>query len=171
VKLFKKKAEFTIMKPTDTDIDACVEMLSSAMGQQAVNKKLLEQTLKAPGIIVLVGKLKERITGMITGLTFPFTTQGSPKGRIDFISVPDRESANKGLYSMLIDEFIEELKKKIPNAKYVETNVPTVNSSFVAMYSLKGFTVIGMIKGEDPRTDIVVLRKSILKKNPSSYTV
>lgn len=72
---------------------------------------------------------------------------------------------------MLIDEFIEELKKKIPNAKYVETNVPTVNSSFVAMYSLKGFTVIGMIKGEDPRTDIVVLRKSILKKNPSSYTV
>ena len=168
MKLFKRKGgEFTIAKPTDADIEQCAEMVTKAMGQQHISKEVMEKTLQTPGIVILVAKLKERIVGMITGIAFPSTI---PPPRIDFLNVSDVESAKKGLYSILIDEFIEELKKRIPTVKYVDTNVSALNLQFMAMYSLKGFTVIGFTRGDTPLSDIVVLRKPLSNEKAMGYT-
>ena len=150
------------------DIRKCAELISNAMKQQPIDKNVLEQTLKAPNVIILVAKVKERVVGLITGLVFPFAI---PPPRIDFLAVPDEESAQKGLYGLLVDKFIEKIKKRLPNARYVDTNIATENQNFVAMYSLKGFKVIGFIKGEKQFNDVVVLRKNISKEQESSFTV
>jgi len=102
------------------DIRKCAELISNAMKQQPIDKNVLEQTLKAPNVIILVAKVKERVVGLITGLVFPFAI---PPPRIDFLAVPDEESAQKGLYGLLVDKFIEKIKKRLPNARYVDTNI------------------------------------------------
>ena len=169
MKLFKRKnRDFTITRPTDAEFNACADIIAKAVGQQAITKKALEQTLKAPGFIVLVAKSNDRIVGLITGLAVPSTI---PPPRIDFLSVPDQASAQKGLYGILIDNFIDELKKRVPTAKHVDTNVGTANPNFIAMYSLKGFRVIGFIRGESPQSDIAVLRKDLSTNKASHYTV
>jgi hypothetical protein len=168
LKLFRRTdREFTIAKPTDADIDQCAKRIANAMGHQSISKEAMEKSLRIPGIIILVAKLKERIVGMITGMAFPSTF---PPPRIDFLEVSDVESAKKGLYGILIDEFIDELMKRIPTVKYVDTNVSASNPQFVAMYSLKGFTVIGFTKGEKPLNDIVVLRKILSNEKVHGYT-
>ncbi|MFH0748957.1 MAG: GNAT family N-acetyltransferase [Candidatus Bathyarchaeota archaeon] len=169
MKFFKgKDRDIMIMKPTDIDVSKCAEIIANAMGQESIKKEILEQTLKTSNVIVLIAKIKERIVGLITGVVFPSAT---PPPRIEFLSVPDQESAQKGLYSTLVDEFIGELRKRMPNAKYIETNVSAANTHFIAMYSLKGFLVTGFSKGEKPLGDIIVLRKNILNEKISHYTV
>ena len=164
----KKEGDFSITPATDEDIGLCVDMISKAMGGRPINKEILEQTLKTPNMIVLVAKTKEKIVGIISGLAFPTMI---PPPRIDFLSVSDEESARKGLYGILIDEFIEELKKRLPNAKYVDTNVPAINPQFTAVYSFKGFVVTGFIKGEQSMSDVVVLRKILAKDTSKNFTV
>lgn len=169
MKLFKgKERDITITKATNEDIGHCADIIAKAMGDQPINKELLEQTLKTQNIIVLVAKIKEKIVGIISGLAFSSLI---PPPRIDFLGVSDEESARRGLHGMLIDEFVEELKRSLPKAKYVDTNVPAANPQFVAMYSFKRFVVIGFIKGEQPSGDIVVLRKNLSQETSTSYTV
>lgn len=83
------------MKATDEDIGLCADMMVKAMGDQAINKELLEQSLKSDNLIVLVAKREEKIVGMVSGLAFPSMI---PPPRLDFISVIDVESARKGLH-------------------------------------------------------------------------
>ncbi|MFH0897135.1 MAG: hypothetical protein V1850_03690 [Candidatus Bathyarchaeota archaeon] len=155
-----KDAGFTIKRATDEDISACAGMVSKAMGGQQIDKGALEQTLKTPNILILVAKVQDKFVGMISGAAFPSII---PMPRIDFLGISDDESARKGLHGILIDEFVEELKRRLPKAKYVDTNVPAINFQFVAMYSLKGFVIAGFTKGEPPLGDTVVLRKNISK--------
>jgi ribosomal protein S18 acetylase RimI-like enzyme len=160
--------EYVIAKATDEDVKVCADLISKALGGQSIDKQGLEQTLKTSGIIVLVAKLKDKVVGLITGLAFPSMI---PPPRIDFLGVSDEESARKGVHSRLIDKFIEELDTRVPNAKYVDTTVSASNPQFVAMYSMKGFVVTGFIKGDQMQNDSVLLRKSIVKEKPTSYTV
>jgi hypothetical protein len=170
LKLFKGKedVDFIITKASDGDISFCVDRMTRAIGNQPVNREVLEQTLKTPNVIVLVAKVKEKVVGAITGLAFPSLI---PPPRIDFLDVSDEESAKKGLPYRLIDGFIEELKKRVPNATYVDTNVSASNPNYVAMYSLKGFLVTGFTRGEKPIGDTIVLRKNISSEASTSYTV
>ncbi len=165
-----KEREITIEKANDTDIAYCVDLIMDAMntmGVQPVTREGLEQTLKTPNVLVLVAKVKDKVVGMISGLAFPSLI---PPPRIDFLSVSDENSARQGLHGMLIDAFIDELKKRLPNAKYVDTTVATSNPQFVAMYSMKGFIVTGFTRGEQPNTDAVILRRSLASEPPKSYT-
>lgn len=166
-----KEKDLVIEKATDEDITYCVDMILNAMGTmgvQSINREGLEQTLKTPNVLVLAAKIKGRVVGMISGLAFPFLI---PPPRIDFLSVSDEESARRGLHGMLIDAFLEELKKRLPNAKYVDTTVATSNPQFVAMYSMKGFVVTGFTRGEQPNTDAIILRRNLSKETTPPYTV
>lgn len=156
----EKDSDFTIVRATDEDISICAGIIFKAMGGQMIDKEALEQSLKAPNIVLLVAKTNEKVVGMVSGSAFP---NAVPPPRIDFLSVTDDESARKGLHGMLIDEFIEELKRQLPKARCIDTSVPATNSQFVAMYSLKGFAIAGFTKGEPPLGDTVVLRKNISK--------
>jgi hypothetical protein len=159
--LFSGKEEgFTISRATDEDIGVCADMVSKAMGIHQIDKEAIEPTLKSPNIILLVAKAKEKIVGMISGIVFPSLI---PPPRIDFLGVPNDENAKKGLHSILIDAFIEELKKSFSNIKYIDTNVPATNIQFIAMYSLKGWMVTGFTKSERPLDDVVLLRKNLSK--------
>ncbi len=165
-----KEGDFAIEKASDEDITYCVDIILKAMktlGVQSVTRENLEQTLKTPNVLVLVAKVKAKVVGMISGLAFPSLV---PPPRIDFLSVSDEESARKGLYGMLIDAFLEELKKRLPNVKYVDTTVPTLNPQFVAIYSMKGFLVAGLIRGEEPNLDSIILRRNLSREPPRSYT-
>ena len=165
-----KEKDITIEKASDADITYCVDIIMNAMnamGVQPIAREGLEQTLKTPNVLVLVAKVKDKAVGIISGLAFPSLI---PPPRIDFLSASDEESARKGLHGMLIDAFVEELKKRLPNAKYVDTTVATSNPQFVAMYSMKGFVVIGFTRGEHPNTDAVMLRRNLSGEPPKSYT-
>lgn len=168
MRLFKgKEGDFTIVRATNEDVAPCADMIAKAMGGQPVNREVLEQTLKAPNVIVLVAKVKERVVGMISGLA---SSSMVPPPRIDFVGVSDEESARRGLHSRLIDEFIEELRRQLPDAKCVDTSVPSANPQIVAMYSMKDFVVIGFLRSDLPHSDIVLLRKNI-RETPAGYTV
>ncbi len=165
--------EIIIEKAGDDDIAYCVDVIIDAMGAagaQAVNREGLEQTLKTPNVLVLVGKVKNKVVGMISGIAFPSLI---PPPRIDFLSASDEDSIRQGLHGMLIDAFLDELKRRLPNATYVDTTVATSNPQFVAMYSMKGFVVVGFSRGAQPNTDTVVLRRSLTPEAgepPQSYT-
>jgi len=165
-----KDREIMIESAGDEDIAYCVDVIMnamSAMGAQSVTKEGLEQTLKTPNVLILIGKVKNKIVGMISGLAFPTLV---PPPRIDFLSVSDDESVRQGLHAMLIDAFLEELKRRLSNARYVDTTVATSNPQFVAIYSVKGFVVTGFTRGDQPNTDTVILRKSLAGEPPQSYT-
>ena len=156
------------MRTTDEDIGLCVDLLSKATVGIQIDRKTLEKTLKAQNIITLLAKVEEKVVGMVSGLVFPSMI---PPPRIEFLSVLDEESARKGLHSLLIDEFIEELKRRLPNAKFVDTNISVANSQLIIIYSLKGFVIAGFTKGEPPFVDAVVLRKNISKETSVDYAV
>jgi hypothetical protein len=172
LKLFRgKDKDAVILRATDDDVGICVDMISETMGSmssQPINRVALEQTLKTPNVILLVAKKTDRVVGMVSGLAFPTMV---PPPRIDFLNVLDDESARKGLHNRLIDGFIDELKRRLPNAPYVDTTIATSNPQFVAMYSMKGFKVVGFTKGHQAHNDVVVLRKGISEKSSSPYTV
>jgi hypothetical protein len=172
LKLFRgKEKDVIILRATDEDVGICVDMIAEAMGSmsgQPVNRTALEQTLKTPNVILLVGKKTDRVVGMISGLAFPTMV---PPPRIDFLNVLDDESARKGLHNRLIDGFIDELKRRVPNAPYVDTTLSTTNPQFVAMYSMKGFCVVGFTRGHQSHNDVAVLRKDLSEESSLPYAV
>lgn len=166
MRLFREK-DFTIGQASDEDISFCVDTFFKAMDGQPISKEALEQTLRSPNVIVLMAKIKKKIVGMISGVALP--PPMTP--RIDLLSVIDEESARKGLHGKLIDELVDELKRRLPRVKYIDTTIPALNPQFVATYSMKGFNVVGFIRGDPSGNDSVILRKNLSSQRPTGFSV
>jgi ribosomal protein S18 acetylase RimI-like enzyme len=166
MRLFRGK-DFTIGEASDEDISFCVDTFFKAMSGQPVSREALEQTLRSPNVIVLVAKTKNKIVGMISGVALP--PPMAP--RIDLLSVIDEESARRGLHGQLIDKLVDELKRRLPRTRHIDTTIPTLNPQFVATYSMKGFIVVGFIRGDQPGQDSVILRKNLSSQRPTGFAV
>ena len=148
-------SEFSFGSPEDGDLDTCADLFKKATGAKTSRENLL-QILRGPGALVLVAKKQGRISGMISGLAFPGLI---PPPRIEFTYVPDRENARRGLSGLLVNAFLREVKRKLPQARFVEINVGAANTSAVEFYSHHGFAINGFARGEQIGGDIVMLRK------------
>ena len=153
-----KSTEYFFEIIRDEDINECVEIITKPMGEARVNKEAVKQRLKDPNFMTVVGKSGRNIKGLINVLIPPNFVQ-PPK--IILISVADQESAVKGLFGMLIDEFINELRRRFPKIPALEVELSSRDTNAVAMYSSKGFSVEGFIRGGLGNTDLIVLRKRL----------
>ena len=139
------------------DVNSCVEMIISTLGSQAEayrNKNTLKKMIYSDQVMTLVAKRKERIVGLINA-----TLLGFP--RIMFLTVADEESAREGLGSMLIDQFVKEIKKRSPHVKRILHNEFADNFNAIGLYSVKGFKVTGYIKDPSTSRDVVFMEKVV----------
>ena len=167
--LTEGKTEYIFEILREDDINECVEIITKYMrnrlgqGEIQFNKETFKQRLKDPNFMTLVGKYGEKIKGVINVLIPPNFFQPP---QIVFVGVADQENAVKGLPGMLIDEFIDELKRRFPKASLIEVDLASKDTNAVAMYSSKGFSVEGFTKEGVGGADIVVLRKRFGQDTP-----
>lgn len=140
----------------DEDINECAEVILKSVGEAFFNKEIVKQMLKDKNVITLVAKSGKMIKGVVNGMTPNNPIQPV---KITFVGVVDKESVMNGLPGMLIDEFINELKNKLPKTSLVDVNLASKDTNAVTMYSSKGFVVEGFIKDGLGNADIVILRK------------
>ena len=148
-KLIGKPGKFTFEELKDEDMDFCLNLIKKVIVGPVF--------LKGPNIFTLVGKNKGKIVGLITGLV-PKAPQTSINPRIFFIFPVDGPFARKGLTVMLLNEFIKEVKKRLPKVGFIDVIVNPQNLQYIAFYSLNGFMINGFIKGSSGAPDQVFLR-------------
>jgi ribosomal protein S18 acetylase RimI-like enzyme len=132
-------------------------MILATLGDQAKtypDRNTMKNMIYGDGQLTLVAKRKESLLGLING-----TLLGFP--RIMFLAVADEQSAREGLGVLLIDQFVKEIKKSLPQAKSILHNEFADNYSAIGLYSAKGFKVTGFI--EDPITNrnVVFMEKTV----------
>ena len=154
-RLTRKAANFTFEELKDNEVELCLDLIKMVI--------VGPLHLKGPNILTLVGKSKGKIIGMITGLVPP-ASQVSLNSRIFFLYPIDGNFARKGLPVMLLNEFIKEVKKRLPNASYIDVIVNSRSVTYVALYSLNGFVVNGFVQGYSGSPDQVFLRGQLGKK-------
>jgi len=164
------KEEFGFEVIREDVADECVDAIVKAKPQVKWNKEGLRRRLLAPNGLTIIVRLKGVLVGVISGtLMIP-----SLPPSIGFMAVFDPESSRKGLGGYLIDEFIKETQKRVPEAPCVDVNLSNLDTSSVALYSLKGFIVNGFIKDEirsrfdEGVHDLVHLRRWLVKAPPRS---
>jgi len=149
--------EFVFEPLRKRDVDSCVEMIISTLGDQAKayrDKNTLKKMINGDQMMTLVAKKKEKIVGLINA-----TLLGFP--RIMFLTVADEQSAREGLGGMLIDQFEKEIKKRSPHAKRILHNEFADNFNAIGLYSVKGFKVTGYIKDPITSRDVVFMEKVV----------
>lgn len=139
------------------DVDACVKMIISTLGNEAkmyADKNKVKRMIYSDQVMTLVAKKKGKISGLING-----TLLGFP--RIMFLTVADEQSAREGLGAILIDQFEKELKKSSPHLKRILHNEFADNFNAIGLYSVKGFKVTGYIRDPITDRDVVFMEKSV----------
>lgn len=154
--------EIEVLK--ERDVEESAKTLQKSMGDQTSplfgDAKALGRVIYGPHAITLVAKKGGNVVGIVSGTaTLP--------PNIAFLGVTDQECAKEGLGGKLIDQFMEEAKKKFPNAAAVRTTLPADYTDAVALYSSKGFVVEGFVKTAAQGRDIVFLSRSYAKRNMS----
>jgi hypothetical protein len=145
----RKTSKFSFEELKDDDVDFCLTLIKKVIVGPVL--------LKGPNIFTLVGKSKGKIVGLITGLV-PQSPQVSIIPRIFFLHPVDGQFARKGLTVMLLNEFIKEVKIRLPNAGFIDVIVNPRNITYVALYSLNGFVINGFVQGPSGSPDQVFLR-------------
>lgn len=143
----------------ETDLEKCVDVVFSSLSEQLIpahrNREMIKRMIFGSHAISLVAKKNGKIVGLISGVeTFPTPT-------ISFLSVTDEESARQGLGKILIDKFIENVKKRMPGVQQVSTMLTTDNTSAISLFSSEGFIIKGFIKERLVNKDVVILTKSV----------
>ena len=118
-------------------------------------KSLLSQK-DAIGYIARKGEGGTEI-GFIIGSMIPTPT-------ITFVAAIDPKSAREGIGGRLIDEVVEEVKRRNSKATKVIVSLPADMSDGVALYSSKNFLVQGFVKEVLGSTDMVHMIKYLKKK-------
>ena len=148
----------------EKDVEESVKALQASIGEQAgpffKDSAALGRAIHGPHAITVVAKKGGKVVGIASG------TATMPPN-IAFLGVTDPESAKEGLGGRLLDQFIDEAKKKIPNATGVRTSLPADYTDAVALYSSKGFVVEGFVKAATQGRDIVFLSRSFAKRSTS----
>jgi ribosomal protein S18 acetylase RimI-like enzyme len=150
-------SEFTFERIQKRDTEACAKMIISTLGDQAktyADKNTVKKMIYGDKKLTLVAKKKERLSGLING-----TLLGFP--RIMFLAVADEQSAREGLGALLIDQFVEEIKKSLPHTKCILHNEFADNFNAIGLYSVKGFKVTGFIKDPITNRDVVFMEKAV----------
>ncbi len=150
-----KTAKFTFEELKDNDVEVCLDLIKTVIAGSA--------QLKGPNVLTLVGKNKGKITGMITGLV-PQSPQVSLNPRIFFLHPIDGKFAREGLTVMLLNEFIKEVKKRLPKASYIDVIVNSRSVTYIVLYSLNGFVINGFVQGYSGSPDEVFLRGQLREK-------
>ncbi len=148
----------------EKDVQESVKSLQTSLGEQAgpffKDSAALSRAIYGPHAITVIAKKDSKVVGIASGTaTIP--------PNIAFLGVTDQESAREGLGGRLIDQFIDEARKRIPNATGVRTSLPADYTDAVALYSSKGFVVEGFAKAAAQGRDIVFLSRSFAKRNTS----
>jgi len=147
---------FEIESLREEDVEESAKVLLQSLGSQFSpvfqDSRALSRAIYGPHAITLVAKKKGRIVGVINGTA---TIQPT----IVFLGVMDPESAKEGLGLILVDNFLEQVKKQFPKATAVRTTLPADFPEAVALYSSKGFMVEGFAKEAAQGRDIVFLKK------------
>ena len=152
----RKEYLFEPMKPED--LNNCVDVIAKAMGDPNINKDFIKQSIRDPNVVTLIARSREKIVGVIYGFV-PYTLYSIQAPKIVFMGIENQEEAMKGLYGMLIDEFINELKRRFPKVPCVDVSLASKDTNAVALYSGRGFAVEGYIRDGVGSADIVLLRK------------
>ena len=167
-----EKSGFSFEILSKDTADECANAVVKAIPQVKWDKEGLKFRLLAPNALTIVARFKAELAGLISGTLM---TPSLPPS-IGFMAVFDTKSSGKGLGGYLIDQFIKEVQKKSPQAPCIDVSLSNLDTSSIALYSLKGFIVNGFIKNEiRPRFgkgvhDLVHLRR-LLTKTPSSSIV
>jgi len=150
--------------------DECIDAIVKAMPQVKWNREGMKRRLLAPNALTIIARLKGTLAGVISGTVMIPSLPPS----IGFMAVFDPKSGGRGLGGYLIDEFIKEVQKRDPKAPCVDVSLPNLDTSSIALYSLKGFIVNGFIKNEirsrlgKGTQDLVHLRRWLMKTTPTS---
>jgi len=151
---------FEIENLKEADVEESAKVLLQSLGSQFSpvfqDSRALSRAIYGPHAITLVAKKKGRIVGVING-----TATAQPT--IVFLGVMDPDSAREGLGLILVDNFLEHVKKQFPKATAVRTTLPADFPEAVALYSSKGFMVEGFAKEAAQGRDIVFLKKSLTR--------
>jgi hypothetical protein len=148
-RLTGKTSKFSFEELKDDDVEFCLALIKKVIIGPVL--------LKGPNIYTLVGKSKGKIVGLITGLV-PQSPQVSVNPRIFFLYPVEGKFARQGLTVRLLNEFINAVKNRLPNAGFIDVIVNPRNVSFVALYSLNGFVINGFVQGSSGSPDQVFLR-------------
>jgi len=172
--IFRGKAsDFTFEELKEDELELCIDTIHKGVGKEnsnIPNRKYLKETLKGPNLLTLVGKSGGKIKGVINGIT-PQIFDSSLLPRIMFVYVVDEKSARQGLPGMLINEFVNVVKKRLKKASCVEVILTSKNLSSIVLYSLNGFIISGFIKGDNGAEDQILMRKFTRKEPRKSFTV
>ena len=152
----ERTSEYVFGLVRDDEINECTEIITKHVGEMRLNKETVKQRIRDPNFMTLVGKSGGKMKGVINSLIPPNQIQPA---KIIYVIVTDQDSALKGLPGMLIDEFINELKRRFPKIPGVEVEFPSRETNAVAMYSIKGFSVEGFTRDGMTGIDVVMLRK------------
>jgi GNAT superfamily N-acetyltransferase len=149
--------EFVIEPLDPSDINECVTIVAT-MAKETLPAETSHDSIKRiisnGNVLTLVAKKDRQIVALVNGSI-------RPSLNIAFMIVTDAESARRGIGSVLIDNFVEIGSKRSPNSHYVTTSLPTDNTSAVALYSAKGFAVVGFLKEALWGKDLIILRKRL----------
>ena len=156
------------MKPED--LNNCVDLIVKSMGDPSINRDFVKHSIRDPNVVTLVARSREKIVGVIYGFV-PYTLYNVQAPKIVFVGVADQEEAMKGLYGMLIDEFINELKRRFPKVPCIDVSLSSKDTNAVALYSSRGFSVEGYIRDGVGTADIVVLRRRFSTQETSKTPV
>jgi len=151
---------FILEQVKEKDLEKCIDAILSSIGNRLLpvqkNRENLRRLLFGEYVITIVAKTDNRIAGLISG-----TCLMPPE--IGLLTVMAKKNARKGLHDMLIDKFMEALKKRLPKAPYVMTRLRTDQTDAISLYSSKGFRIEGFLKNGLMGQDVVFLRKSLKK--------
>lgn len=149
---------FTFEQLQKKDVNACADaLLKTLKGQLAAmheDKETIRRMIYGSQIMTIVAKKQGRIVGLISG-TIPI------QPRIMFLSVTDRQSAEQGLGTTLVDQFIQKAKKQQPKASFVLHNEFAENYNAIGLFSMKGFTITGFIRDTITNRDVVFMKRPI----------
>jgi hypothetical protein len=135
------------------DVEESVKLLQ-ILGSQAseifLDPRALGQTIYGPHAITLIAKEKEKIVDVIHG------TATIPPNIVLLVTQP-----KAGLWSTLVNKFLDHVRIQLPSVKAVRTNLPADMPEIVGFYSSKGFVVEGFVKAGAQGRDLVFLQKSL----------
>lgn len=150
--------DFVFESLNEKNVEQCVNLLLSSMKNQLLpihqDKKILKRMIYRNYLLTLIAKREDRIVGIISG-----TALIPPS--INLFTITDEISAREGLGSILIDKFIELVRRKLPKASYITTRLSTDNIVAISLYLMKDFRIEGFIRGRLEGKDIVLLGKKL----------
>jgi ribosomal protein S18 acetylase RimI-like enzyme len=155
--MFKSKEtclDFVFDLFEEKDLEACIKMIKASSKNIRWREDFLKNLLLSKGIIGVIARKNGKEVGLIVG-SLLVTPQ------INFICIMDQENILKGLGGMLIDKFLQEVKKHKLIMPYVTVSLDAADTNAVALYSSKGFVVEGFVKRGLRDKDMVLLRKRI----------